>query len=207
MAIVMSSRAKWLFGILGAIIVGAIGSGIWDLLFKPLFSVVGRLLLSVGTFGISSISQSIYEDVAKGFRESPSLEVEAMLMGTISGFILISLLGPWAKSKLVERFAEKPDSQNLSSGKAMIRSLTIVIIMIIVFFFGRLLQATYVNMAIVHYNQSLRICRPYVNQEFELQIDSRFAAIESKSDYAAVIRSLDSVAASNNVALREFTIW
>ena len=82
---------KVLLAIPGPIILGAIGSGVWDVGMKPF----GRLLidstLSVVSLGSSSIQNSIYKEAAKGNHEQASMILFDFGIGIIVLTLVISI--------------------------------------------------------------------------------------------------------------------
>jgi len=64
---------NWVFYILLAILLGAIGSGLWETVFKRIYVLIGRLLLTVVTFGLSSARDNIYKDMATRPTYKPAL--------------------------------------------------------------------------------------------------------------------------------------
>ena len=74
-----SKYIKGLLAILGAIFVGAIGSGVWESILRPLFTSSRDLVLNLVSFGIRSFKDSIYLDIAKGLHENASLELLTLL--------------------------------------------------------------------------------------------------------------------------------
>ena len=62
--LIQDRRKSVVWAILGAIILGAIGSGLWDMLAKPGLGTVGRLLLNIVTLGSKTIRDAAYSSAA-----------------------------------------------------------------------------------------------------------------------------------------------
>src|SRR4051794_11362648 len=62
----MSTRVKWIVGIIGTIVLGALGSGLWDLCLRDFFVWSGHGILTLITLGIGSVRDSNYIEIAKG---------------------------------------------------------------------------------------------------------------------------------------------
>ena len=45
-------KTKWIFGAIGAVVLGALGSGLWRLIFDPLSRWLGKSLFVVATLGL-----------------------------------------------------------------------------------------------------------------------------------------------------------
>lgn len=68
-----NKKVKLIIGILGTIILGAIGSGLWDLALEPALTWCGRTFFTIATLGLSQLRNEIYIDIAKGFHEALSI--------------------------------------------------------------------------------------------------------------------------------------
>ena len=58
-------KENWIFSVLSALVIGALGSGLWDVAFKPVFKKIGEFLFFVLTLGVSIAKDSIYKEAAK----------------------------------------------------------------------------------------------------------------------------------------------
>lgn len=70
---------RWILAILGTIVLGALGSGLWEVLVKPGLAWAGGAVLTISTLGLDSLRDQIYADVAIGSYERASLSILAML--------------------------------------------------------------------------------------------------------------------------------
>lgn len=66
---------KILGAIAGTIVLGALGSGLWDIAFKPVLGSTRDIVLNLLSFGIASIKNSTYAQIAKDFHEEASMNV------------------------------------------------------------------------------------------------------------------------------------
>ncbi|MDG1097350.1 MAG: hypothetical protein P8N23_07065 [Methylophilaceae bacterium] len=58
-------KENWIFSVLSALVIGALGSGLWYVAFKPVFKKIGEFLFFVLTLGVSIAKDSIYKEAAK----------------------------------------------------------------------------------------------------------------------------------------------
>src|SRR5260370_37201259 len=79
---------KWALAILGTILLGALGSGLWDAIFRPLLPWLGELLLNVGTLGLEQLRDGIYVEVARGTYERAGLLIVQLVIGGFAAFLL-----------------------------------------------------------------------------------------------------------------------
>src|SRR3989442_14883559 len=82
----MNRKLKWTLGIIGTILLGALGSGLWSVVFAPLGSTILKWLLSIVTLGIASARDALYVSAALGYRERPSL---ILLLGAGVAFAMV----------------------------------------------------------------------------------------------------------------------
>lgn len=71
----------------------------------------------------------------------------------------------------------------------------------------RFLMLNYVNLAITHFEQSLNIVRPYISNEREKMIVSKYSQIDEREDYVLVMKNIEEIAKQNGVQLPDFSIW
>jgi len=83
-------RLAWLAG---AVLLGALGSGLWDLFLKDALFWLGTKSLAVATFGFQRIRDTAYIEAAKGHREIPSTVVLFCVITTPLAAVL-ALLRP-----------------------------------------------------------------------------------------------------------------
>jgi hypothetical protein len=84
--------AKLIAGIIAAVLLGAIGSGLWETFLRPLVHMGVDLIVAL--FG--SISQAfkdrLYREAAQGFHEQHSLSLLLFIYGVLTGAITGSMM-------------------------------------------------------------------------------------------------------------------
>ena len=58
------TRVQILLGIIGTIFLGALGSGLWELL-KPIFVGTGEVLVSIVTLGLTNLRDGFYSNAER----------------------------------------------------------------------------------------------------------------------------------------------
>lgn len=206
----ISTRKKFVLGIFSTILLGAIGSGLWDIVLKSFYTWLGRELLTFVTLGLSSVKNSIYQDIAKGLHEIPSLRIFLYLIVVIftlcSTPVVLFFLRSFAL-KLRDKL-DTMDNENLTKKLSIfVYILFIVQMFCISILLVRFLMLSYTNSAITHFQQSYSICRPYLGENEDKMIASRFSQIKNKDDYISVISKLELIAKKNNITLPTFYPW
>jgi hypothetical protein len=94
--------------IIGLLVIGAVGSSISDLIFKPLMVSLSDFFLNIATLGLSSVRDGMYQDIAKANYERTGAVLLASLMGIQLGIAmcLIIFVAVVASPRLTERLKE-----------------------------------------------------------------------------------------------------
>lgn len=109
---------KTILAVIGAVVIGAIGSGVWDLVLKH-FVISGRdMILNIISLGMKSVKDMTYSQIARGFHEEPNMNILTILIcflifGTAIALIIpfvISRLNRRIRQKLIDRIVDRIDS-------------------------------------------------------------------------------------------------
>lgn len=71
----MNFKKKAILGVIGALIIGGLGNGVWEYVLEPAFTWSLTGILNIATLGIQSFKDELYREVAKGFHEESSLSL------------------------------------------------------------------------------------------------------------------------------------
>ncbi len=223
---------KILLGIIGAILLGAIGSGVWKFLLEPAIFRGRNSILNIAVLGVEKYKNNIYEEVAKGFHEIPSLEVYYYVIWIFALGLIVYGTELYIKSKqlkwkhdklLVEiksiitgtkrkelSISELYDDASKIKPQRLVFTSKICIVVVIIFatwLFISHFRHRYINSAITHFQQMCSIVKPYIDQQQEKQIISEFAQIKNKQNYINVIVKLKQLAEKNNLEMPKFEPW
>lgn len=185
----LTTTRKVVVAVGATIVLGAVGSGVWELVFSPSVSWLGRNLLTLVTLGLDSVSDAIYTDVAKGHHEQPSLAVYTFV-ATVVLFLPIVLALRSLLNPRIRRSLRDKEPEQLAALQKRVGSMLIWLLLTMTFLgtaiYVRALMHSYTNAAITYFNQSLTIVLPYISPEEERRLRSEFARISSKRDYEQV---------------------
>ncbi|TNC85051.1 MAG: hypothetical protein CSH37_09045 [Thalassolituus sp.] len=211
-------KENWIFSIVSALVLGALGSGLWDIAFKPLFKKLGDVLFSVLTLGISKAKDSVYLEAAKGNKEQGGMYVARHLAGIMSGFLIAScVLFLEAPQQVQESHDVAVSCQSVTDKKEMIscvrainlekiktlESLMVVYVPLALFvavilMYGSLWMGA-VNRVVTDYNQYMIICRPYLSEEDFLYINKDYALMKNKKEFDLIMEKIKEVAEKNDI--------
>ena len=74
---------------------------------------------------------------------------------------------------------------------------------LLIIFLIQMSQAATVNRIIVHFNQCMAITSPYLDEEQEELLRSRFASMKTKDEHTQIMADLEAVATKNEITLPE----
>jgi hypothetical protein len=178
---------------------GAIGSGAWEYILKPVVLRTSSITLEIATLGIKAFKDSVYKEIAQGHHEAASLGLFLFVFGMLPGMITGAFWG---------YYKEKSSNESKSiSNKKPLFSLAMFSIFIVMFATIYCSRVSYVNRAVTNYNQLLSITRPYISQEDMMLSISKFSQIANKNDYVVLIDSLSKICVANHITPPTFTVW
>ena len=194
----MKKKLLWL---LATLVLGALGSGLWELAFRPILAFCGTTALDIVTLGMESLRNGLYEDAAHGQYERVGIIMLSAGAGMMTGISTMTLLGPDIRRRLSVRLRGDATASHKFSSKLLFVFVTTLIILL----FQR---TTYINRAVNHFEQLAQIVAPYQREQDRLLVRSKFAQIVSRAQYVQLIGSLEELAHSQGVtSLPQFTIY
>lgn len=211
-------KIKYLFYFAGTLVVGGLGSGVWEYILKPLFSNGVDFILDLSTLGIETFKNSVYEEISQGFSEKNSIKIYNLFITLLMGSFVIFFLLMFDRIKaikekliLTENTKEKKEKKNIELEVSNIEIKLRIFIFLTSCFFLILLIYTkkldYINNSIIYYTKLKDITSPYVSDLELKKITSNFAQIKNKNDYVSLINKLHSISEENNLKINKEYIW
>jgi hypothetical protein len=203
----LPAKSKIALGVIGSLVAGALGSGLWSWMFEPGLSRLGKGILNLVTFGTSSLKDNVYSTAAQGLHEVPSLHVHLFLITIIVAlpvsFSFLALFLLRQKSSTAAR------RRVISTGR--LRQLILFYVFFVCvsgsWLFVTFLLNNQANLTVTHFQQSLHICRPYMSPDEYIRFESDFAQMRKRDDYLRLSGSLAAIARKNNQTLPKFEPW
>lgn len=209
----------WLLYIFLTILLGALGSGFWETIFKPTFSSIGRIFLKICTLGMVSAVNSIHKDIARRSVHKPVLFIIMLLTFAFSGlfgaashdYYLKSLGGAeTAEQRIINIFKNKGLSGIELEKKKLESELAFIFLILVTFGFTltsySFVRNSYIISAIIYFDQCLAICLPYLDDGKKLQLLSDYAQINTGKDFTSIIIQLKELAEQNGIKLPTFKV-
>lgn len=198
----MNTNLKKILSIIAVILLGAIGSGLWESLLKPslkfIYSKIITLIITIS----STYESKLYFTISKGFHEMHSLSTYLLIMGIVSGFTICFFLVVVGLDSSKKK--SKKNKQKHTFTKKWVEFL--ILIFFIVFTFSISFEVAYINDKITYFEQSYTIIAPYISHEEQLLIKSEFAQINDKDDYDRIISKIHDLAKENNITIKEYSL-
>lgn len=215
----LSNWKKFSLGILATIVLGAIGSGFWELGLKPFAQWLARILLRVLTLGSNAIRDEIYREAAKGQHEMGALHLYwlALMVFIIPcSFFLGTISGRRSSRKLREELSALDISQKgvaldetLERLKSHLYRLQFVCLGLVLIVWSieavGYLEVAQANAACTFFEQSVTICRPYMDDQQTRTLQSQFASMNRREEFVNIVQELETIASSHQRKLPEFT--
>lgn len=197
-----------LLGFIGTILLGALGSGAWEYIVKPLLSYSLNSILDLSTLGIEALKNDIYLSIAQGFSERNSIQIYTFITTLYFGIVLSVYFTILKKIK--KKTHKNEDEDGISNNKQFSKKIYLSFLLIFVFFIFVSIQNVrlqYINNSIIHYNQLMNISKPFISDIEVKKFDSDFALIKNKNDYERIINDLFIVLERNKIEFKKINIW
>lgn len=192
---------KWIKMIAAAvvtIILGAIGSGLWERFLSEFFDVVVNLLIELLDSIFTSYQDGIYESASLGFREEHSIFIASMIYMFVpmSYYIL-----------LMRYYISRAKRRNNSELKIFVHSknvykfLWVMTISAVIFSLLVVTKKSYTNRVISYSLRSIDIVRPYISEKEHNLLLSQYYQIRSADDFEEFNQSVTELAELHSLRL------
>lgn len=198
----------WIIGIFITVLLGAIGSGLWDSIFKPVVSKVSNIIFTIFSFGAKSTRDNIYKEAAKGHHELPTLYILLIIflvfplsMISVEYRLYEKIYGNESNTvqevyqKCLKKNKKKQCMKNIISYKLHVMTFFSIFLLAIILF--RFISINRTNLAITYYQLCLKICSPLLSDTELKGIEQKFSLINSKEDYLDIINQFGELSKSN----------
>jgi NADH:ubiquinone oxidoreductase subunit 5 (subunit L)/multisubunit Na+/H+ antiporter MnhA subunit len=203
------STIKW---VLGTIVLGALGSGLWELFISDLFNWLGLASLELATNLFTDSKDKLYERVSDGAVVS-YLKLPATLITFILAILLpIIFLSNYIIEYLINSFnegeeehEEKYKEQYKSSGNLTFRKYLIALMSIAVVLYALLaFRYLYTANAANFVEKSVDILAPHISENKKLALIAEYRSIKNSEDYEAIFSKLKDLEKEHGIELPEF---
>lgn len=196
---------SWVGGIAGAVVLGAIGSGVWERCLSQLFDHAVRLIVSGMSLVSNTYKNRIYEEAAKGLHESLSVFVLGLMLALVAvGWLALVITHPVVKKK--DEFEDKV--------WAFVRSdagyLAMIVVWLAVSLSSLLKLGTseYINDVATVTRQSITMLAPHITDSDVKDLWALYSSMTSENDFDVFKAKLETIASEKGVTLPPYPgLW
>lgn len=202
-------RGTWLKvigGLAAAILIGAIGSGVWEALLKPLLQYGAEVVVGLFAWVSTAFKDSIYREAAEGFHEKHSLTLITFIYGVIAGAITSILfiwpLRGWIKKKIRAKPEALEAIPEVTTRKLFITAVLVLSILALGIFVTA--RESYVNRIATWSLTSIERLNSSVSPLEYAAFKATYFRVNDANDFYAFHARLKKAAQEKGVELREF---
>ena len=164
-----------------------------------------RFILRLASLGFDTYKVDVYKEIARGLHEYASYAlfgtVTAIWVGLQLGLLLALFTLMWSKAKMRER------EERIRSAKKWVYAYGLLFVFLSTAQLIAVARHTYINSAVTHFRQVLRIASPYLDESEQAVILSQFAQVKSKEDYVRIVDRLADSAETHGQNVPPFDPW
>jgi hypothetical protein len=189
------------------IVLGAFGSGLWELVFRPSLGRLGRFSLDLMTFGSERAINWAYASAALNPTPIAAL-VLVVLVSAIPFWGLGVYMGYKTRRALKRHLDTNPPRRTLLRIATVVEWSLVAALTLTAFiaFVGvRVLNQSVLVWRV--FNTDLALIAPYLSEEQEETLRAAFAAVQTKPDYERLATQLQGLASKHHVTLVDQELW
>ncbi len=199
---------KILLGFVAAIIIGAIGSGLWERILSKIFDYIIELTINIMNLFITSYKDSIYASASKGFHEFSATYLHSLVLALIPALYMVTLSLYYKIRHRENKKEEKPDSRLkkfMFSKKGNYALIFITIAAFISCMIGSF-KLIYTNDVATYSFRCMEIIAPYLSDQEIKEIRSQYYMIKNAKDFSEFDSKIKGIASKNNIVLPKLEI-
>lgn len=203
---------KTILTILGTILLGAIGSGIWDWILADALTYAGNAVLKLFSMAFSGYLNALYKEVGKGSMYSMISSIFTMFFMLIIIFPAVAVMAINKKiNMLVKQKCEQDDETKSVDEKIdkitklfKYRLLPVFGILVVIVTL-QIWQVSYTNSASNFIERSIDIVSPYVSSTERMVLISEYRSILNADGFYEIKNKLHELALKHSLELPEFS--
>jgi len=228
-----SKLSKIVIAGIGAIILGAIGSGLWEEIVKPLLGYLTTLIVEISTKMSDGYLDSLYESVGVADKSVFSQYLYTLFS---SAFMALPIVIFYLLLKIMDRVGKRAKDEHTDSTKdpiehagsglhsyifeaedktrnfkiAKYSTLALMIPLLVMSTLtssSTLFSVIYNHSTTIYVEQSLDIVSPYITDQNLKELISEYRLIDNKGKFLALNAKLIQIAESNSITLPEKEIY
>jgi hypothetical protein len=200
---------KTIFTLVGAVTIGIIASGLYDLVVKPGINFVTDWSYNLISFFSETIENSPFSSAALDPTIVPSLFQMTFFTAGLPGFLLgFSIFAFYLVHKKSKTPTENDNNKQYKKIKLYITFIPVIAYVLAITLILNTLFSVVNKSVFIHrvFRANLAICTPFISEKQRNTVIADFAKMETKNDYLKIQEILQNIANQNGVELRKETI-
>jgi hypothetical protein len=189
---------SWIIGTFGVIILGAIGSGVWQILGEPIVDLIAKFIINSMGLIFSTYKDSIYSTASLGFHESSANNTYVLLLLLISCIPVSFLLGR-RLGKTTKNTSPEIKNKTLRIFKGFV---IINIILMVSMSLNIVTKINYVASVILYVEVSLDRLAPYESPSKLAELKAQFREVTTATEYYQLYDDIEALIKSNGLKSR-----
>ena len=189
---------SWVVGTLGVIILGAIGSGVWQLLGEPIVDSIVKFIVNSMDLMFSTYKDSIYSKASLGFHESSSNNIYALFLLLISFIPISFLLG-----RTLGKASSDISSEVVNKRRGFLKVVMVVnIVLMVSMALNIVTRINYLSSVILYVEVSLDRLAPYESSKKLAELKAQFREVSTAEEYYQLYNDIEGLLKSNGLKSR-----
>ncbi|UOB51793.1 hypothetical protein [Acinetobacter junii] len=202
---------SWVVGILGTLIIGGLGSGVWEMMLKPTLSFLSNGIINFLVHTSTSFSNEIYQSIS--MRSLDRFQAKAYslivtILGSITLFLWFILFTKGKKLLNEERDERNGIHESVKERVWILKNFkNFYIFMTFYFVLGCIpffiytydgIKTSFISVKVIHFEYLLKVNSDVLSENELKRLESNFAQIKNAQDYNEIIDYLKKLAIKNN---------
>ncbi|MCK9403986.1 MAG: hypothetical protein M0Q26_11360 [Chitinophagaceae bacterium] len=204
-------KGKKIKNLLSVIVIGAIGSGLWDILLKKVFFQFGNTFVRIVTFFNNNYTDHIYKDIGKGsIVEIIPFVVIVVSITFAPVFLILRILKFYANTEIPKTNVSNSAKFFAFVFKTKKRAVLFILIISLPLQFvyaDLLIKELSTIKAIRYIERSLDIIHPFVKESDYIILKSKYKLIDDKQKLIDILTTFKTIAKENNINLPEYHLY
>lgn len=212
MSLIENTNIRKIKTLLGVIIIGAIGSGLWDVFLKGLVFRLGNFFVTVVSYFNKNYVDHLYSDVRNGSHLELLPAIAIIVFFIFLPFMMLimarAIFQRHRMSKEIPNQEIQKTKENFIRIKKPVKMIIFLSLITLSFFYIDILikdTATFKACATVERN--LEIIRPYTPDSTYYILRSKFRQINSKQKMVEILDLINKIAKNNNIILPPYHLF
>lgn len=194
---------KVIAGVFATILLGAIGSGLWERILSPVLDSISRKAILFVDGIYSGYLDSIYRSAAFDLPNIYQQKIAALLLIIVGLFWGVSIATKYDWRSMLSKLFPATSTNVIHAIRVY---FLIVALSLLVMGMFLLSKADYVQKTILYSCRSLEILHPYIGEEKYLILKSEYHQVDSAKAFERFNSKLIALSKENKVSLPEFKV-